>query len=110
MTVSEEGTLNTYNLDNKKMFIGLHKSIKPGETAIYQEAGFSHNLLAATPQFVMAILIPKEEIDAHNFRIRLRLLLVIAVLLFHFLFQKDTFARLCMKSTICWNFCGKKMR
>lgn len=65
--IKEGAVLNTYQVNGKK-FLGHHKNI-----TIHSEP--------ANPQFVMAVLIPKEEIDSQNFRIRLRLVVIITALL-----------------------------
>ena len=71
LAVSEGSVLNTYTLANGKKLMGQHKNIK-----LYPDKSVNQS-----PGFVMAILIPKEEIDSRNFRIRLRLVLIIAALL-----------------------------
>ena len=77
LSVSVGASLNAYTLPNGKKFIGQHKNIR-----VYPETAFPpSDPTFAIPRFVMAVLIPKEEIDSHNFRIRLRLVLLIAALL-----------------------------
>ncbi|MCL2834947.1 MAG: helix-turn-helix transcriptional regulator [Treponema sp.] len=70
VTVKEGTALNTYTLEDGKIYLGQHKNIKLNQG----------NSVLSSPQLTMAILIPKEEIDSHNLWIRGRLVLFITVL------------------------------
>jgi len=70
LDIKEGAVLNTYIQPNGKKFQGQHKNII-----------LFNNPASVSPQYVMAILIPKEEIDSHNLLIRGRLVLIIAAIL-----------------------------